>query len=92
MLTYEFDKAAVDIRETANENDIEFTIRLLKEFPEPNPMKLVQHTFEHDEVLTDALFYAYPNQEYKAIVRKDFYDDFVLELMRRGLLTCVRRT
>ena len=91
MLVYEFDKSEVDIRETANEDDVEFTVRLLKDYPEPNPMKLVQHTFEHDPVLTDALFYVYPNREYKVIVRKEYYDDFILELMRRGLLTCVRR-
>jgi hypothetical protein len=40
-------------------------------------------------VYTDVLFYAYPDQTYKVIVRRDYYVEFVLELMKHKLLQSV---
>jgi hypothetical protein len=89
MLTYRYEQNVIHISETVNENDMEFHIRILQENPYLEGMKLVQRKFEDDEVCTDALFYLYPNHEYRVIVRKDYYIDFVLELMKHRLLKSV---
>jgi hypothetical protein len=68
---------------------MEFRISILQENPYLEGMKQVQRKFEDDRVYTDALFYLYPNHEYRVIVRKDYYIDFVLELMKHRLLQSV---
>ncbi|HZG78104.1 MAG TPA: hypothetical protein VEZ72_19790 [Paenibacillus sp.] len=84
MLLYAYDEAAVDIRETANEADVEFRIRLLTAPPEA--MEAIRETFDDNRVHTDVLVYPYPDRDYRVIVRKDYYERFVLELMRMKLL------
>jgi hypothetical protein len=89
MLTYRYDQDVIRISESGNENDIEFRIHILQENTYLDGMKLVQKEFEDNQVYTDALFYLYPNHEYRVIVRKDYYNDFVLELMKHRLLQSV---
>lgn len=85
-LRYEWDPSALRIEESADGEDIEFQIDLLSERPYTEAMRQVQACFEANRVHTDVFFYAYPGHRYKVIVRKDFYEDFLLELMRRRLL------
>ncbi|WP_409343992.1 hypothetical protein [Paenibacillus sp. MBLB4367] len=92
MLTYRFDPTVVHIQETLNERDVEFEIRVLKEEALVDELKQVRDWFEANEVHTDVLFYAYPGHTYKAIVRRDYYAAFVLELMKRKLLKSVEWT
>ena len=84
MLVYAYDETAVDIRETANEGDVEFRIRL-KEAPD-EAMHALLKTFDDNRVHTDVLVYPFPDREYRVIVRNDYYERFVLELMRLRLL------
>lgn len=49
-------------------------------------IKQVKKLFEDNEVYTDVLFYAYGNHEYRVIVRRDYYTDFVLALMKHHRL------
>ncbi|MDG0809011.1 hypothetical protein [Cohnella rhizosphaerae] len=87
MLNYSYDEAVLRISESVNENDVEFNIVLLTDEPSLlEGLKRVQQEFDQDRVYTDVLFYHYPNHEYKVIVRKDYYVDFVLELMKQRLL------
>lgn len=87
MLNYSFDEAVLRISESVNENDVEFNIVLLTDEPSLlEGLKRVQQEFDQDRVYTDVLFYHYPHHEYKVIVRKDYYVDFVLELMKQRLL------
>ncbi|MDF2723167.1 MAG: hypothetical protein K0Q59_2842 [Paenibacillus sp.] len=86
MITYHFDENVIQISETANQNDIEFRIRIVQEQPYLEAIKQVQKDFDHNEVYTDVLFYWYPHHELQVIVRKDYYVDFVLELMKHRLL------
>ncbi|MBO9610867.1 MAG: hypothetical protein J7639_33255 [Paenibacillaceae bacterium] len=86
MLTYQYDEHVIQISETANNDDTEFRIRIIQEQPYWDAMKEVQKEFEHNRVHTDVLFYLYPNHEFHAIVRKEYYADFVLELMKHRLL------
>ncbi|THF76371.1 hypothetical protein [Cohnella fermenti] len=86
MLTYRYDHQVIQISEVANNDDFEFRIRIIREHPCLEAMKKVQQEFEHNRVYTDVLFYVYPNHEFHVIVRKDYYTDFVLELMKHRLL------
>ena len=58
-------------------------------FRRSKPLKMF---FEDDDVYTDVLFYAYPNQVYSAVVRTDYYTDFILQLMKHQLIQCVEWT
>jgi hypothetical protein len=84
MLIYAYDEDAVDIRETANEGDVEFRIRLLTAPPEA--MEAIRETFDDNRVHTDILVYPYSDRDFRVIVRRDYYEKFVLELMRLRLL------
>jgi hypothetical protein len=87
-LTYEWNKHVVDISEVAVANEFEFKIRILTE-PYFESMKFIQKSFEANDVITDVLVYPYTNHEYRVVVRKDFYEDFILQLCKHQLLTKV---
>lgn len=87
MLRYRFDEKVLRLSESANENDVEFQIVLVTDDPSYQAgMKRVQQEFDENRVYTDVLFYHYPGREYKVIVRKDYYVDFLLQLMKQRLL------
>ncbi|MBW5447313.1 hypothetical protein GE107_14750 [Cohnella sp. CFH 77786] len=92
MLKYEFDPRILDIRESENENDAEFLIRIPDGSPGLAEMRKVQHHFEDDNDYTDVLFYLYPNHEFKVILQREHYADFLAELMKRKLLRSLEWT
>ncbi|MUG86338.1 hypothetical protein GNP92_08195 [Paenibacillus timonensis] len=87
-LKYRIDSERVQIRETANEVDVEFELTFLQEEPLLSNMREVQKRFEDNDVYTDVLFYLNQDQErqYKIIVRKDYYEDFLLALLKYRIL------
>ncbi|MDF2715784.1 MAG: hypothetical protein K0R28_2709 [Paenibacillus sp.] len=85
-LVYKWDPNVAEIQESGNGDDTEFRIKLLREQPYEASMRLVQKYFEANEVHTDVLFYLYPEHQYRVIVRKDYYTDFLLELLKHRLL------
>lgn len=87
-LDYTYDYQVMELTETPNGKDVEFELRLLSE-DNWKRIKEVQKRFESDEVYTDVLFYPYENFRIRAIVRHDYYTDFILELMKHRLLTKV---
>jgi hypothetical protein len=86
VLTYRFNKDVIQIRETGNDSDVEFVISLLVDEPYTAAIKEVQHKFDENRIHTDVLFYAYENHQYRIIVRQEYYNDFILELLRHQLL------
>ncbi|MCL6603636.1 MAG: hypothetical protein K6T94_12230 [Paenibacillus sp.] len=80
-LTYQINKDVIELTETEMETDVEFEIRILAEDKWAG-MKKIQKFFEEDSVYTDVLFYAYENHRFRVIVRKDYYVDFILTLMK----------
>ncbi|MDQ0193238.1 hypothetical protein [Paenibacillus wynnii] len=84
-LTYQINKDVIEISETVMETDVEFEIRVLAEDKWAG-MKKIQKFFEEDRVYTDVLFYAYENHRFRVIVRKDYYVDFILALMKYRLV------
>ena len=87
-LIYEWNQNVIDISEVEVLNDIEFSIKVLSP-SHFDDMKNIQKIFESNDVITDVLVYTYTNHEYRVIVRKDYYGDFILQLMKNQLLTKV---
>lgn len=84
-LVYEWNPVSVDIKEIEALNDIEFSIRVLS----PSlftTMQNIQIFFDTNDVITDVFVYTYSDHEYRVIVRKDYYEDFILQLMKHRLL------
>lgn len=82
MITYQYDPQAVDIREIVNGEDVEFHIRVVGDAALHKQIKDIYHDYEHNGIHTDVIFYVLQNHEYQFIVRKDFYNDFVISLMK----------
>jgi hypothetical protein len=49
-------------------------------------IKKIRDFFDHNDTYTDVMFNIYANYEYQVFVRKDFYTDFILALMKYQLL------
>ncbi|GIP53906.1 hypothetical protein [Paenibacillus vini] len=87
QLKYEFDKEEILILETEGDSDVEFEIKFIGDQPLALRLKEVQKKFAENDVYTDALFYMYEDQRHKIIVRKEYYIDFIMALMKYQLLT-----
>ncbi|MEO2074154.1 MAG: hypothetical protein ABGX20_01975 [Bacillus sp. (in: firmicutes)] len=82
---YKYNPQLLDITETANGEDIEFTITL-SDTNLKKGLKKVREYFEDNKVLTDIHYYIHPNNNYQIIVRSDFYNEFLIQLFRQELL------
>lgn len=82
---YKYNPQFLDISETANGEDIEFTITL-SDTNLKKGLKKVREYFEDNKVLTDIHYYIHPNNNYQIIVRSDFYNEFLIQLFRQELL------
>ncbi|QCJ41597.1 hypothetical protein FAY30_06730 [Bacillus sp. S3] len=85
-VTYKYDENVLGIKESANGDDIEFSITLLNSELKKN-MKKVRDFFDENKVLTDIHYYLHPNNKYQVIVRSDFYNEFLIQLFKQQLLT-----
>jgi hypothetical protein len=86
MLIYQFDPNILHMEESPNKEEIEIRINLLQPEPFAANLKRVKDFFDDNEYYTEVLFYFYKNNEYKIIVRNDYYVDLILMLMRHQLL------
>ncbi|MBA4603611.1 hypothetical protein H2C83_15170 [Thermoactinomyces sp. AMNI-1] len=64
----------------------------MKETPYVNELRKVRNFFDENDVYTDVLFYVYTNHKYQVIVRQDYYNDFIIQLMKHRLLKSVEWT
>ena len=87
MIDYQPNSRWLDLRESANEGDYEFKVRIEADTPGLDAWKEVQHVFEDNDDFTDVLFYPYPNHEFRVIVKHEHYGDFLAELWKRRLIT-----
>lgn len=84
-VAYKYDEKLLELMETANGDDFEFSITLLNSELKKKIIK-VREFFEENKVLTDIHYYIHPNNRYQVIVRKDFYNEFIIQLFRQQLL------
>lgn len=86
MLKYEYNSEIIQIKESVNEKDIEFQIRFTDGVKYDGVIKRIRDFFDHNDTYTDVMFNIYANYEYQVFVRKDFYTDFILALMKYQLI------
>lgn len=86
MIYYEYDQTKVKLEEVVGEQDVEFTIQFLQDDYLEQSMKAIQKQFDENDIFTDAMFYTFGNHEYRVVVRKDYYVDFILSLMKYKLV------
>jgi hypothetical protein len=86
MLKYEYNSEIIQIKESVNEKDVEFQIRFTDGVKYDGVIKRIRDFFDHNDTYTDVMFNIYSNYEYQVFVRKDFYTDFILALMKHQLL------
>lgn len=84
-IAYEYDEKLLLIQENPNEDDIEFHLSF---FDSDIKKKIgpIQEYFNQNSITTDILIYSHPNNQLQVIVRRDFYDDFILQLFKHQLL------
>lgn len=88
-LVYKYDDKKLTLQESPNGEDIEFSLCLLD--PELKKRLVnIRDYFNANNISTDILVYTHPNNKYQIIVRKDFYEDFLLQLFKQGLLVEIK--
>ncbi|MGG3467225.1 hypothetical protein ABES02_06855 [Neobacillus pocheonensis] len=85
MVEYKYDEKQLEIKETANGEDIEISITLF-DSELKNNLKKVREYFDENKVISDIYYYIHPNNRYQIIVRKDYYNEFIIQLFRQQLL------
>lgn len=85
IVAYKYDEKLLELNETANGDDIEFLITLFDSELKKRLIK-VREFFEDNKILTDIHYYIHPNNKYQIIVRKDYYNEFLIQLFRQELL------
>ncbi|MXQ54980.1 hypothetical protein [Shimazuella alba] len=86
MLNYQFDTNTIHLEESPNNEEIEIQIKLLQPEPYAKYLKQVKDFFDGNDRYTEVLFYYCKNNEYRIIVKPDYYNDLILMLMRHQLL------
>jgi hypothetical protein len=84
-LVYTIDEKLMELVETPNGEDVEFTLTLLDKELKKRIVEIRDY-FNANNIVTDAQVYIHPNNKYQIIVRKDFYYDFILQLFKHQLL------
>ena len=82
---YKYDEKRLEIKETANEADIEIFITLF-DSELKNNLKKVRDYFDENKIISDIYYYIHPNNRYQIIARKDFYNVFMIQLFKQQLL------
>jgi hypothetical protein len=85
-INYQYNEEEVKLTEVPNGDDIEFTLILLNDALKQKII-VIRDYFNSNNIETDILVYKHPNNHYQIIVRKDFYEEFILQLFKQQLLT-----
>jgi hypothetical protein len=89
MLKYTYNSNIISIKETSEGSDVVFSIKILDD-RYLEQFRLVMDFFNMNKTYTDVLFYPYEERGYKVIVRNDYYNDFLAELLKSRLLQSLR--
>ena len=88
-LEYQYDEQFLDLKETANDDDFEFTLTFVDNNWK-NKIEKIREYFDENNILTDILIYIHPNNKFQIIVRKDFYNEFIIQLFRQQIVEEVK--
>ncbi|NHC39981.1 hypothetical protein G6549_08365 [Bacillus sp. MM2020_1] len=84
-VAYRYNEQLLGIKETANGEDYEFILT----FDNKNwkrKVEKIREYFDENNILTDIHFYFHPNNRFQIIVRKDFYNEFLIQLFRQQIV------
>lgn len=81
MVSYTYNQQLIEIQESANQEDITFTIRVHSEEMRRR-VKQLRDYFEDNKDLTDAMFYSLQDGRFEVIVRHNSYLLFLLHAFR----------
>jgi hypothetical protein len=84
-IEYKYNEEDLKISEAPNGDDIEFNLFLFKEDLKQDLIKIRDY-FSTNNIITDTLFYKHPNNHFQIIVRKDFYQEFILQLFKQQII------
>ncbi|WP_066251715.1 hypothetical protein [Neobacillus drentensis] len=84
-LEYRYDEQLLDLKETANGDDFEFTLTFVNSNWKEKIARIRTY-FDENNILTDTHFYIHPNNKIQIIVRKDFYHEFLIQLFRQQIV------
>ncbi|MEH7107682.1 hypothetical protein [Bacillus sp. JJ1764] len=84
-ISYKYNDQILQMNEALNGDDVEFFITLL-DVQFKQRLQKVQAYFEENKVLTDLFVYPHQNNRYQIIVKKDFYNEFLIQLFKQQLL------
>jgi hypothetical protein len=86
---YRYDEQFLKIMEIANEDDFEFTLTFVDNNGKKKIEKIREY-FDENNILTDIHIYIHPNNRYQIIVRKDFYNEFIIQLFRQQIVQDIK--
>lgn len=83
-MVYQYNKTRMELHEIQNEEDIEFNLTLFDQNLKEK-LKLVKDYFDQNTIVTDLLVFTHLDKHFQIIVRKDFYQDFLLQMFKYQL-------
>jgi hypothetical protein len=88
-IEYKYNKELLKITEELNGDDMEFHLTFF-EADLKLRIEKIKEFFNENSIVTDILVYKHPNNHFQIIVRKDFYQDFILQLFKQQLIQELR--
>jgi hypothetical protein len=88
-MLYKYNETKIVLNQSQNGDDVEFNLTLLDKEMKKQLVK-VKEFFAENSITTDLLVYTHSDKRIQIIVRKDFYQDFILQLFKHHLLDEVK--
>lgn len=88
-LLYNYNDKKMRLTEEKNGDDVEFNLTFIDNEVKKQLLK-VKEFFNENNIFTDLLIYTHSDKHVQIIVRKDFYEDFILQLFKHHLIEEVK--
>ncbi|PFP30309.1 hypothetical protein COJ96_06250 [Bacillus sp. AFS073361] len=86
---YKYNEQFLELKETPNGEDFEFTLTLVDN-KWKKKIEEIREYFDTNNILTDIHFYIHPNNRFQIIVRKDFYNEFIIQLFKQQIVEKIK--
>ncbi|MEH7746372.1 hypothetical protein V7659_15200 [Neobacillus drentensis] len=84
-VAYKYNEQFLELKETLNGDDFEFTLTFVDN-KWKKKIEEIREYFDTNDILTDIHFYIHPNNRFQIIVRKDFYNEFIIQLFKQQIV------
>lgn len=86
---YKYNEQFLELMETPNGEDFEFTLTFVDN-KWKKKIEEIREYFDTNNILTDIHFYIHPNNRFQIIVRKDFYNEFIIQLFKQQIVEKIK--